>query len=169
MSADIPGYEDLETQIQGFAYEDGEDAASDAVLDLQGSEIAETAPVPPSPEEWEPEEDPPALEAAAPRPGIADTGDTTQAAGDDLQAWFAQDWVDATLLTPEPSAALDDLPGDAEVDSVARVLWNRAHPDGSPPADDAVSVLLAVVEEGADELDRRAAQVILGMLGHLPT
>jgi hypothetical protein len=32
-----------------------------------------------------------------------------------------------------------------------------------------VSVLLAVVEEGADELDRRAAQVILGMLGHLPT
>ena len=103
--------------------------------------------------------DVPLVAVGIPEPGDGGQGD------DDLEVWFAGDWVDPSVVPGGPGADLyDDLPGDAEIGTAARLLWYRAYPDTLPPADDVVSMLRAVAEAGQDELDQRAARVLLGLL-----
>lgn len=83
--------------------------------------------------------------------------------GDDVAGWFEHGWVDVGLL-PADGATADDLPGEADIGPAARLLWERTHAGTPPPADDVVSVLRLVVETGSDEVDQRAARVLLGLL-----
>ncbi|MGY1829745.1 hypothetical protein ACI8AA_04850 [Geodermatophilus sp. SYSU D01180] len=90
---------------------------------------------------------------------------------DDLEQWFAVDWVDPSVLPDEqdPVVADDDVLGYADVDQAARLLWDRAALGPAAAAGDAVEMLRVVAERGSDALDQQAARILLRLLEQLGT